>query len=400
MRCRIFVTILSGDAGLDFHPTALILWVICIRAFHRAVPAALSHLCENPLTIEGVNVRRRAFLVLLVMLVSPLLSFRAAAGGNRWLSVEIDVPRSSALPGLIACGIDPEGAEGRIGGPMRFVVDERTLERLSAAGIRTRVVIADLVQHYASRLKGPADALGRGSGSMGGYYTLYEVMKQLDSLHLLFPNAIGVRESIGVSLQGRTIWAARVTADPGTAPPRPRVFFNSLIHAREPMGMMSIVHFLWYLAERHGFDAEVTHLLNTRELWVVPVVNPDGYEANRRFAPGGGGMRRKNMRGALSDDDNMGVDLNRNYGYQWGYDDIGSAPYPEGLTYRGTEGFSEPETRAIGEFCIDKQFLLALNYHSYSNVLIYPWGYLDQETADSLIYREYAAAMTRHNGYA
>jgi carboxypeptidase T len=393
--------VLSGVAGLDFHPPDVILQVICLRAQPQAVPAALADPIANPFTINGTGaMHRRTILALLVVLASQVLSAPASAGGNTWMSVEILVPRAGDLTSLIAAGIDPEGALGKPGGPMRFVVDERTLGKLSASGVRVRVVDGDLVASYASRLKGPADALGRGVGSMGGYYTLEEVITQLDSLHLLFPNVIGVRESIGVSLQGRAIWAVRVTGDPATAPARPRVFFTGLTHAREPMGMMTILHLLWYVGERYDVDPEVTHLLGTRELWVVPVVNPDGYEANRRSAPNGGGMRRKNMRNAVTDDDNRGVDLNRNYGFQWGYDDFGSTPYPEDLAYRGSAPFSEPETQAIRNFCIDRQFLLALNYHSYSNVLIYPWGYLDEETEDSLIYREYASAMTRHNGYA
>lgn len=344
---------------------------------------------------------KRTILAMLVFSASPIPVVPASAGENRWMSVEIVVPRAGNLPALIAAGVDPEGASGRPGGPMRFVVDQGTLERLSASGIRARILIDDLSAYFAGRLQGPADALGRGLGSMGGYYTLDEVIAQVDSLHLLFPNVVGVRESIGVSLQGRVIWALRVTADPSTAPARPRVFFNSLIHAREPMGMMTIIHFLWYVAERYGTDPEITHLLESRELWVVPVINPDGYEANRRLAPTtGGGMRRKNMRNALADDDVNGVDLNRNFGYKWGYDDDGSSPYPDWEIYRGPEAFSEPETKAIADFCVEKQFLLALNYHSYSNVLIFPWGYVNQETEDSLLFREYAAAMTRHNGYA
>jgi hypothetical protein len=340
----------------------------------------------------------RTIAALLVLHLCPTIA--ATAGGDRWKTVEILVPHATAMPRLLSGGLDPEGATGRPGGPMTFVVDERTLAKLSASGIQARILIDDLASYYASRLHGPVDALGRGIGSMGGYFTLDEALGQLDSLHLLFPNVIGERETIGVSLEGRALWAVRVTADPATAPPRPQVLFTSLTHAREPMGLMTVIHFLWYVGERFGADPEITHLLGSRELWVVPVVNPDGYEANRRIAPGGGGMRRKNMRDAQADGDSRGVDLNRNFGYQWGYDDAGSSPAPDDATYRGTAPFSEPETEAIWNFCVTKQFLLALNYHSYSNVLIFPWGYLDEETEDSLAYREYAAAMTRHNGYA
>jgi hypothetical protein len=343
---------------------------------------------------------QRTLLAVLVALFSIVIVHSAFSDGNRWMKVEVDMVRDTDLPVLFSGGIDPEGVTGRPGGPMQFVIDEMTMARIQSSGIRPRIIVPDLGKYYAARFRGPADPLGRGPGSLGGYYTLDEVIRQLDTLHLLFPNVIGERESIGVSLRGNAIWTARVTGNPSSAPARPAVLFNSLTHAREPMGMMTIIHFLWHVGERYGVDPEITHLFETRELWVVPVVNPDGYEANRRLSTDSTwGMRRKNMRDVAEDDDAFGVDLNRNYPFYWGYDDRGSSSNPTAETYRGTAGFSEPETEAIGNLCVAKNFTLALNYHSFGNYLIYPWGYVDVETEDSLAYREYAAAMSRHNGY-
>ena len=81
-----------------------------------------------------------------------------------------------------------------------------------------------------------------------------------------------------------------------------------------------------------------------------------------------------------------GVDLNRNYSFQWGYDDIGSSPDPTSNEYRGTEPFSEPETRAVRDFCENHQIKLSLNYHSWGDLLIYPWAYIDQPTPDVSLY--------------
>ena len=78
----------------------------------------------------------------------------------------------------------------------------------------------------------------------------------------------------------------------------------------------------------------------------------------------------------------MGVDLNRNYGYEWGFDDDGSSPFTENQTYRGPAPFSEPETNAIREFCNGHEFQIALNNHSFGNLLIYPFGFSDSPTID------------------
>ena len=83
-------------------------------------------------------------------------------------------------------------------------------------------------------------------------------------------------------------------------------------------------------------------------------------------------MWRKNMRD--NSDGSLGVDLNRNYGHQWGVDDDGSSGLGNAETYRGKAVFSEPETQAIRDLCKVKRFSLAMNYHSYGNLLIHPWG--------------------------
>ncbi len=102
-------------------------------------------------------------------------------------------------------------------------------------------------------------------------------------------------------------------------------------------------------------------------------------------------MWRKNMR------DNgggvYGVDLNRNYGYMWGCDDTGSSPDSTGETFRGPSAFSEPETQAVKWLSEYYNFRLALNYHTYSNLLIYPWGYNNTATPDSLVFKTFGTVL-------
>ena len=237
---------------------------------------------------------------------------------------------------------------------------------------------------------------GFGYGSMGGFYTLAEVYANLDSMFALYPNIITQKFSIGTTIEGRPIYAVKISDNPNVNETEPQVFYNSLIHAREPQGMMTIMYYMYYLLENYGTDPEVTYLVNNREIYFQPIVNPDGYEYNRTTNPNGGGMWRKNRKNNGS---SYGVDLNRNFGFQWGYNNSGSSPTPSSETYRGTSAFSEPETQAMRDFVNSKTFKTALNYHTYSNLLLYPWGYVSTQTPDNDIFVEYSTDMVAYNGY-
>jgi hypothetical protein len=175
------------------------------------------------------------------------------------------------------------------------------------------------------------------------------------------------------------------------------VLYTALHHAREPQSLMTLLYFMEKLLQGYGKNPEITFLINNRQLWFIPVVNPDGYIYNEQTNPDGGGLWRKNRR--QNSDGTFGVDLNRNYGFKWGYDNSGSSPRSIDETYRGTAAFSEPETKAIRDFVKSRNFVLTLNYHTFRDFLIYPWGYKDQETAHADVFKEYASWMTRVNRY-
>ncbi len=123
-------------------------------------------------------------------------------------------------------------------------------------------------------------------------------------------------------------------------------------------------------------------------MFVVPTLNPDGHiYVEEHHGGGSGGWRRKNMRPP------DGVDLNRNYGYNWGYDDHGSSPYPWSELYRGTAPFSEPETAAVHDFFLERQFQFAVSYHSFGELIMFPWGYANEPTPDDATLRAYGNAM-------
>ena len=252
-------------------------------------------------------------------------------------------------------------------------------------------------QQFIQQSKDNFNVDGFGYGSMGGFYTLAEINANLDSMYLHYPNLITQKFSVGLTVENRPIYAVKISDNPTVNESEPQVQMNALIHAREPQAMMTIMYYMYYLLENYGTDPEVTYLVNNREIYFVPCINPDGYEYNRQTDPGGGGMWRKNRK---NNGGSYGVDLNRNFGYMWGYDNIGSSGTPSSETYRGTSAFSEPETQSIRNFTNTKNFKVALNYHTYGNYLLYPWGYISSPSPDDAIFDEFSTDMVAYNGYA
>jgi hypothetical protein len=155
---------------------------------------------------------------------------------------------------------------------------------------------------------------------------------------------------------------------------KPQVLFVATHHAREWVATEMAMRLIKYLTANYGSDARVTELLDNVEVWIMPVGNPDGYQytfTNER-------LWRKNLRDNDGDGQitgNDGVDINRNFAAHWGLDNEGSSPDPQDATYRGTAPNSEPETQALVDFIQDNDFKFILSYHTYQNLILYPWGW-------------------------
>jgi hypothetical protein len=238
---------------------------------------------------------------------------------------------------------------------------------------------------------------GFGLGSMGGYYTFSEVVAQLDSMRKKHPNLITAKDSIGTSIEGRTIWAVKISDNPDIKENEPEVFYNALSVSDQPLGMMTVMYFMVHLLENYGTDPEVTYLVNNRELYFVPVINPDGYVYNEKMSPKGGGTWGKNRR---NNGETFGVNLIRNYSYKWGNDNIGSSPNPQDRGYRGTAPFSEPETQAVRDFCLSHNFVICNTYFGYGETVYPPWAYVQNQTPDAPKFNRLIKIATAINGYA
>ncbi|MEO6693890.1 MAG: M14 family zinc carboxypeptidase [Ignavibacteria bacterium] len=237
-------------------------------------------------------------------------------------------------------------------------------------------------------------------GTMGGFLRFNEVVAKLDSMRLEYPNLISNKFSIGSSIRGRSIWTVRVSNNPDVTTGRPEAWYHSLIHAREPESMEQIIYYLYWLLENYQIDPIATYILQNRELYFTPILNPDGYLYNDSTNTNGGGLWRKNRRNNGSGI--YGVDLNRNYGtYQfWNSINNGSSTSPSSDTYRGTSPFSEPETQAVMNFVNSRNIQAVLGAHTYGNYIIKPWAWQDPvPTPDDAKFNEYLSDMSKENNY-
>lgn len=235
-------------------------------------------------------------------------------------------------------------------------------------------------------------------GSMGGYYTYDECMDELDKMAALYPSIISTKTPIDTfeTVEGRSIYYLEISNSPDTDNANPYVLYNSIHHAREPGSLSQLIYYMWYLLENYGTNEEVTYLVDNTQMIFIPMLNPDGYIHNEVTNPNGGGMWRKNRRD--NGDGNFGVDLNRNYAYQW--NTTGVSANTNSDIYPGTSAFSEVETTAMKWLLERYPFQFALNAHTYSNLLLYPIGATDEEFAEHHDYFDAISGhMCSHNNY-
>jgi carboxypeptidase T len=260
-------------------------------------------------------------------------------------------------------------------GRVYIVADAADIESLAAR----RVAIAFEPER--------APVLSADGGINGAYHTTLEMETDLRLLERDHPGLARVVE-IGESLEGRRILALKISDNVAENEAEPAFLILGCHHAREWISVE--VPFLYgrYLLENYDFVPEVRDLVDSSEVWIVPIVNPDGLEYSIHVYR----YWRKNRR--ANADGTFGVDINRNYGYRWGYDDHGSSGEPASEVYRGPAPFSEPETTAVRDLFTGRDFRAVVSYHSYSQVILYPWGYTTAPAPREAELRSVAEAMS------
>lgn len=195
-----------------------------------------------------------------------------------------------------------------------------------------------------------------------------EIEDFVQAIHARYPDITEVK-SIGKSLEGRDIWAIKISDNARQDEKEPVIMVNAMHHAREVMTPEITTDMVEYLTSNYGVKSEVTNWVNNSEIWVVPMFNVDGN--NKMWAEDS--MWRKNTRNG------HGVDINRNYPTGWN-SCSGSSSTTTAQDYRGAGPGSEPETQAMMNFVASIKPVFSISYHSFSEIVIYPFGCRPKKT--------------------
>ena len=239
-----------------------------------------------------------------------------------------------------------------------------------------------------------------------GYHSYTEIAAETAAVAAAHPD-IAERFSIGKTYQGRDIWAMKISDNVATDEAEPEVLFDGNIHADEHMGAEMVLKIMHWLVDGYGTDPRITNIVNTREIWLVFVVNPDGAEYD--ISGGKFHFWRKN-RQPTPGTGYIGTDLNRNFGYRWGLEG-NTSKNPAAITYRGPAAFTAPEDRAMRDFFASRvvggrqQIRTAITFHESGRLVMWPYGYTYTNVPSDMTVADHAALMTigRHmaasNGY-
>ena len=266
---------------------------------------------------------------------------------------------------------------------VEVVVNGTERKKLAPVSTQVKVLIPDLDAYITAILsKQTREAK---------YYT-YETMTATLQGWAEKYSSIARLESIGKTWEGREIWAMKVSDNPQTDEPEPAVLIMGANHAREWISVEVPMETLKQYLEGYGTDPRLTELVNGREVWFVPMANPDGitYSMNKSR------YWRKNRRNNNNRD--YGVDMNRNYGYKWG--NVGASNSFSSDTYHGPNAWSEPETQAIKMLAEREHFQGSASFHSYSELILYPFGYgYNIPCEDTPTLAKLAGEMAKFNQY-
>jgi carboxypeptidase T len=357
-----------------------------------------------------------------------------AAVGSQAVVVRVSNPSAAELTRLRD---QYDLLENRVGDDYFVLGDGSTVSLLQAQGLRARTekVLPALPKATArqSTAGAPSARLAAAAYATfyGGYHTVDAQFQHLRDVAAAYP-ALATVVDYGDSWKkargltgGSDLLAVcitkKVTGDCALSPsaPKPRSVVVSAIHARELATAEMSWNWIDYLTSSYGTDPTVTNLLNTTELWVIPVLNPDG----RKIVESGGNspyLQRKNadnLRGSCRNPptatNQYGVDLNRNATFHWG--GVGSTNTACAQEYRGTTAASEPETQAIqtleGQLFADRRGPnigdaapatttgTFMTYHSYAGLVLYPWGDTTAAAPNKTKLQALASKLASYNGY-
>jgi len=266
------------------------------------------------------------------------------------------------------------------------------LEKIFASfGIQSEVLIGDLEALLDLDEQNQALSLTQNvkdSAFFDNYRRYDDIVGYTKSLNAQYPSITWWVESIGESVEGRPIPALHINATSGSdSGPTKKIYWQAGQHAREWISPPTLLWVVTSLLENYGRDQTVNRLLETFEIVIVPMCNPDGYE----YSWTRDRMWRKNRKN--NGNGIYGVDLNRNWDSHWGGG--GSSSNPSSDTYHGLSPFSEPESAALGKYINSLRNIWgAIDFHSYSQLVLRPYGWTTANCPDEVALRELGSGIS------
>jgi carboxypeptidase T len=370
------------------------------------IVSRLAHRLSGPLPLVEAILRRKTLLTALGLL-AVLLASSFASGASARTSVQTSQPSP-------VYQYDVEGARTaqqrtQIVG-VGAVIDEARGRRLVITATEQEAKAVARLGFKVSPLSGQSRKTNIRTldfpPSDAGYHNFAELTAEVNKVVSDHPS-IARKSVIGKSYEGRDIMAIKISDNVATDENEPEVLFTHHQHAREHLTVEMAVYLVNLLTDNYGTDPRITNLVNGREIWILPDLNPDGGEYD--IASGSYRSWRKN-RQPNPGSTNIGTDLNRNWPYNWGCCG-GSSGSPSSATYRGSAGESATEVKVVANFVRGRviggkqQIKAGIDFHTYSELVLWPYGYTYADTATGLTQDDHNALaalgqnMASTNGY-
>lgn len=347
--------------------------------------------------------------------VAALLPGRAVAaigGLDRALYEPVALARVNAgarVNELVSFDLTEHGRDGWYD----IVLHPGDRARLRAMGLEVETIVEDLVAMDLADRDAERRAQADDPSQRLLYRTYADYVSDLHRLAAEHPSLARIITLPNTTHEGRTVYAIEI-ASGDSADGRPGVYIDGVHHAREwPSGELPMMFAEDLVSSFVAGDADIVSLLSATRVFIVPIVNPDGFVRSREtisdfIAPAPGALattgefayHRKNMRrnSSLPAEFAQGVDCNRNYPFLWGGG--GAGPGSGSQTYRGPGPASEPETRNVLWLLRSHQVQTLISNHTYGNLILRPWGHTAADPPDEAILRNLGAAMASFNGYS
>lgn len=301
----------------------------------------------------------RLLIVAGIALIMPFITKAQQNKGWRQGEMEavtrITTPEQSAILYQLKINADMPPS---IPGTARLYLIPDELKALEKAGIIPEITIGDLNSYYAGWWDRDVPP---------GYYTYQQILDIADSLANAFPD-ICQKTILGISAGDLQLVALKISDNVTNDEPEPEIMFEAGIHGDEVGGPENLIRFARDLCKGYGNNTQITDYINSREIWLWLMVNPDGRQSMSRY------------------NDNY-VDINRDAGYMWNGE--GNSP----------GAWSQPETKTMRDFCTANQFVVFTDYHSGTEFISYPWSYRADEAPDEPYLNQLASIYASTSGY-